>query len=162
MRPTPLLTIILLCLLSLSVLGQSRKDLDKLVKQTEVTELPYSVEEITVRGFDGANPPPRKEKPTGLILYGYGITSYIIGFDSITYFDVITLDAVHRNDKGKEIKRFEIKGDRYPQAFKDYFIEKCEESDRARIFFENIYLRDKSGNYLKIETEQRFCPHCVP
>ena len=154
--------LILSVLLTIPVVAQSRKDLDKLVEQTDQTGLAYDPAEITVRGFDGANPPPRMETPTRPLLYGYGMTAYIITFDSIIYFDIITLDAVHRDQNNQEVKRFLIQGNRYPKSFKDYFIESCTESDRAHIYFENIYLRDKSGNYLKIESEQRFCPHCVP
>lgn len=162
MRSPLTVFILFLCLFSLCVNAQSRKDLEKLVSKTDTNELAYSVSEITVRGFDGANPPPRMKTPTRKLLYGYGMTAYIIGFDSITFFDIVSITAVHKDDEGNEIRAFEIQGGRYPKEFKHYFVEKCTESQRARIYFENIYLRDKSGNYLKIETEQRLCPHCVP
>lgn len=156
-----LICISLFLLSTISAKAQSLSDLELLVEDTDLEALDYKLNEIVVRGYDGSNPPPLRKQPTQRILWGYGTTAYILDYDTIIYFDIIVMDAVHRDENGNEIKRFNLKEGKYPSEFKTYFLEKCTKEERSNIYFENIFLRDKEGNYLKIENEQKFCPHCI-
>lgn len=134
-------------------------NLEAEVAKTNTAKLTYPIDGIVVRGFDGDNPPPRISAPARPLFYGYGITAYFRSVDSLMFFTVVQLDAVHRKSDGTVIKKFPQKGAQYTPDFKNYFINLSTE-EKGRIFFENIYLKDKKGNYIKVKTEQLFCPNC--
>lgn len=136
-------------------------DLDQKVSSTDYELLPYDISKIIVRGFDGSNPPPTMIETNKTLLYGYGMTAYHISSDSLIFFRILSLDAVHRDADGNEINRFPIRGSRYTQDFKNYFLNKIPKDQRKYIWFENIYIKDKKENYLKLAEPQRFCPHCL-
>jgi len=140
--------------------AQQTEDLDIKVAETNTKALPYEISRIVVRGFDGENPPPRLKAPERPLFYGYGITAYYFTFDSLIFFNVVQLDAVHRDVQGNKIVSFRQEGNRYTDDFKNYFLNGIDPQDRKNIYFENIYLKDKKGNYIKLTEPQRFCPHC--
>lgn len=139
---------------------ESIQELDKKVALTKVNTLPYNVNDIVVRGFDGTNPPPRLETPMRNMFYGYGMTAYIQSLDTLIFFNIVRLDAKHENTAGKVLRESEETGNRYTEAFKNYFTAAIEASEWKNIYFDNIYLVDKKGNYLKISKRMKFCPHC--
>jgi hypothetical protein len=139
----------------------AEEELARMAAETDIEHLPYNVENIVVRGFDGTNPPPRLVKTTRPMLYGYGITAYHITYDSLIFFKVLSAKAIHRDESGNVIKEFEIKNGRYPPEFKKYFLENIRASERKEIWFEEIYIRDKKDNILYISEPQKFCPHCL-
>ncbi|MEZ4722482.1 MAG: hypothetical protein R2813_11475 [Flavobacteriales bacterium] len=147
-------------LISFLTKAQAPVNLDTEVAKTDINTLPYTIDGIVVRGFDGTNPPPRLSAPTRPLFYGYGITAYFRGVDSLMFFTVEKLDAVHKSTTGEVIKTFPLSGARYTPAFKNYFVGLSNE-EKARIYFENIYLKDKKGHYIKVDTEQLFCPNCM-
>ena len=138
----------------------SHDELVRRAAETEIEHLPYDVSKIVVRGYDGSNPPPMIAEPTKKILYGYGVTAYYMNFDTIVFFDVLSMKAVHRNKDSKAIKTFHLEGSKYEQKFKKYFTEKIRKSERQDIWFEEIFISDKKDNILYIAQPQQFCPHC--
>lgn len=151
---------IMFVLLTCTGQTQDIEDLDLKVAETNAEALPYDIERIVVRGFDGENPPPRLQAPDRPLFYGYGITAYYVTFDSLIFFNVVRLDAVHRAPDGKMIVSFRQEGNRYTDEFKNYFLSGISPGEKKNIYFENIYLKDKKGNYLKLTERQLFCPHC--
>jgi len=152
----------ILLLSSVSVIGQtSVEELDKLVSKTNVKKLDYDPERIIVRGFDAHNPPPRLEEPERPLFYGYGMTAYFMTHDHLQFFKIDRCEAVHRTKDGEEVKRFELHGNRYTDEFKTYFTKEIDSHQKKYIFFENIYIHDKQGNYFKITSKQKFCTHCA-
>ena len=133
--------------------------MDELVAKTNYDNLSYPISEIIVRGFDGDNPPPRLVEPARPLFYGYGITAYFQTQDTLMFFKVQKLEAIHVNDDGEIIHTFKLAGSRYTESFKGYFIHLPQEVKR-KIFFRNIYLKDKKGNYIKLNKQHTWCPHC--
>ena len=140
-----------------SITGQ--EDLDQLVAKTKLESLNYPISEIIIRGFDGVNPPPRMVIPERPLFYGYGITAYYQTEDTLIFFKVHTLEAIHLNDAGEIIHTFKLKGSRYSESFKGYFMY-LSSDEKQKIFFRNIYLKDKKGNYIKLKDNHVWCPHC--
>lgn len=136
-------------------------ELARRAAETDIEHLPFSIEKIVVRGFDGSNPPPRLIETTRPMLYGYGITAYHMSFDSLIFFKVLTMKAIHRGKDGSVIKSFDIKNGRYPAEFKEYFLEKIRPEERTEIWFEEIYISDKKDNIIYLAEPQKFCPHCI-
>lgn len=160
MKHVALLTMFCLGVFAQTSVAQDFDSWDVKVAETNLDALPYQPYKIIVRGFDGKNPPPRLNTPQRALFYGYGMTAYIKSNDSLLFFDILYLDAVHRDAEGNVIATFQLKGSRYSDSFKNYFVNKITEEERKNIYFENIYLKDKKGNYLKITAKQEFCPHC--
>lgn len=155
-----ILSVAFFCLLITSSFGQT-KDYKQKAEQTDIANLPYDVSKIIVRGFDGSNPPPTMIKTDRPMLYGYGTTAYHLTNDSLIFFRILSMDAVHRDNDGNEISRHPIEKGRYSSEFKDYFLNKIPKEQRKNIWFENIYIKDKKENYLRLVEPQRFCPHCL-
>ena len=135
-------------------------ELARMAAETDLEHLPYNIENIVVRGFDGTNPPPKLIKTARPMLYGYGITAYHITYDSLIFFKVLSAKAIHRDESGNIIKEFDIKNGRYSPEFKKYFLESIRSEERKQIWFEQIYIRDKKDNVLYLAEPQKFCPHC--
>jgi hypothetical protein len=153
----------LLILLAFGAVAQEHSE-DELVRraaETDIEHLPYTIEKIVVRGFDGSNPPPRLVETTRPMLYGYGITAYHMSYDSLIFFKVVAMKAVHRNSDGSILKSFEVKNGRYSQEFKEYFLERIRPEERQDIWFEEIYISDKKDNIIYLAEPQKFCPHCI-
>jgi len=140
--------------------GQSPIDLDAEAAKTNLNELPYDVSLINVRGFDGDNPPPRLVEPERPLFYGYGLTAYYQTKDSLLFFRIEKLDIIHHDNQGNEIQSFPQKGSRYSETFKKYFLSEIPPSEKKNILLQNIYLKDKKGNYLKLEKDFVLCPNC--
>lgn len=138
----------------------TKADLAAKAAKTNIKALPYDPAHIVVRGFDGQNPPPRLVVPDKPLFYGYGITAYIKTADSLRFFTIVQLDAVHRDGSGNEIARFTETGSRYSEAFKEYFLSKIAPTEKKNIYFENVFVKDKNENLLKLTRTFRFCPHC--
>lgn len=143
-----------------SVWGQDPIDLDAEVSKTNIDALPYKIEHIHVRGFDGDNPPPRLVEPERPLFYGYGLTAYYQTYDSLLFFRIERLEIVHRDNEGKVIQSFLQKGSRYSETFKKYFLSQIPVTEKKNIYLQNIYLKDKKGNYLKLENDFVLCPNC--
>lgn len=141
--------------------AQDFEQWDIKVAETNTDALPYAPYKIIVRGFDGKNPPPRLTAPQRQLFYGYGMTAYYQTKDTLTFFTLLYLDAVHYDKDANVVASFPQAGSRYSDEFKNYFVNRISEAERKNIRFENIYLKDKKGNYLKITTPQEFCPHCL-
>lgn len=137
----------------------AQEDLETLASKTDIKALPYSLENIVVRGFDGTSPPPRLVEPKRPLFYGYGITAYYKSKDTLLFFRVQELEVVHFDKNGKELHTFHIEGSRYTESFKSYFMHLSAEEKR-RIYLRKIYLKDKKGNYIKLPERQTWCPHC--
>jgi hypothetical protein len=75
------------------------------------------------------------------------------------FFKVQTLETIHLNDVGEIIHTFKLKGSRYSESFKGYFMH-LSSDEKQKIFFRNIYLKDKKGNYIKLKDNHVWCPHC--
>lgn len=153
------------CLLTIVFSGamcqSATEELDVLVDATKLNELPFNLEEVTVRGFDGENPPPRMNTPTRPLFYGYGATAYTLTSDSLLFFNIVQMEAVHRGADGSIKRKFTESGNHHSPEFKNYFLRDITEEERKNIYLENIYLQDKKGNYFKITEPQPFCPHCA-
>jgi hypothetical protein len=130
MKDLKLLPILWLFLMAFSfassTMALTGQNLDAPVVKTDLKSLPYEVDKIVVRGFDGVNPPPRLGSPDRPLFYGYGITAYCRTVDSLLFFTLIKLDAVHRDENGESIRGFPLKGCRYNDYFKPYFLELTE------------------------------------
>jgi hypothetical protein len=137
----------------------SQENMDALVAKTNFENLDYPIEKIIVRGFDGVNPPPRLKEPERPLFYGYGITAYFQTTDTLMFFKVQKMEAIHLNEEGEIIHTFKVKGSRYSESFKGYFMHLSLE-EKKRIYFRNIYLKDKKGNFIKLKGNQIWCPQC--
>lgn len=135
-------------------------DLDKAVAQSDLNALPVSLDKVVIRGYDGVAPPPKLKPPARTLFYGYGVTAYYKSTDTLMFFKVLQLEAEHRSPEGEVLARFDLKGSRYNDAFKSYFLNAIPQSERKNIFFKNIYIKDKKGNYFLVEEDRQFCPHC--
>lgn len=142
------------------LVAQNSVDLDAVVAKTDAASLPYPVGKIVVRGFDGNHPPPRLVEPERPLFYGYGMTAYYQSSDSLIFFKILRLQAEHRNEDGSVIKSFQLKGNRYTEGFKQYYLKTVAPEERKNFFLSNIYIKDKKGNYLKLDKEFKLCHHC--
>ena len=140
--------------------AQTKVDLDAAAAKTDHSSLPYPVQKIVVRGFDGNHPPPRLVEPERPLFYGYGMTAYYHSTDSLIFFKIQKLTAEHRDDAGNVIKSFILKGNRYSDTFKQYYLKTVPASERKNFFLRDVYVKDKKGNYLKLDKEFKLCHHC--
>ena len=143
---------------SASCFGQI--DLAAEAAKTDIKKLPYPVSEIKIRGFDAEDPPPRMNTPERPLFYGYGMTAYYQNEDSLIFFRIQKLQAVHVNSEGEVLHTFNLKGSRYTDSFKSYFLTEIDPSEKKNIYLRNIYIKDKKGNYIHLEDDQKWCPHC--
>ena len=159
MRKFSLLFACLFILQTPLVWGQE-VNLDAKVAETDVSLLPVPIEKVVVRGYDGDAPPPTLQPPARKLFYGYGVTAYYKGQDTLMFFKVLQLEAIHKGPDGSQLAHFNLQGSRYNDAFKSYFLNHIDPKEKKNIYFTNVYLKDKKGHYFKLEDEYPFCTHC--
>ncbi|GEM_PF-625149 len=148
----------ILCLMTFTSMGQI--DFAAEAAKTDVSSLPYPVDQIIIRGFDAEDPPPRLQAPERPLFYGYGLTAYYQNADSLIFFRIQNLDAVHLDDEGNILNSFKLTGSRYTDSFKSFFLTAISAEEKKNIVLRNIYIKDKKGKFIHLVDDQQWCPRC--
>ena len=154
---TPLI-VAFFCLMTCASVAQI--DFAAEAAKTDISSLPYPVNKIVIRAFDAEDPPPRLQAPERPLFYGYGLTAYYQNADSLNFFRIQSLDAVHLDEEGNTLHSYKLSGSRYTDSFKSFFLTGITSEEKKNIVLRNIYIKDKKGNFIHLKDDQKWCPNC--